>query len=124
VLAGLQFNMDEMMAAWAAARKGNGFRMKVYLPKSMKRNAYRLIQNGDTMHVTVLLCTCADGSHVDHTLVLPRVFFPHEMTAEAGHFNWAGIVLGIGSGTIWSGLVRGRDLVVSVSGGSGQAEIW
>jgi len=88
VLAGLQFNMDEIMAAWGMCGKGKGFRMTVFGPKD--KRAYRIVMNGDSMHVTVIICTCADGSIVTHTLILPRKFFPEDMVSQAKNYHWAG----------------------------------
>jgi len=84
----LQFNMDECMAQWKAPGRGKPFKVKVFAPRDIR--VFRIVDNSDSMHVTIMICTCADGTNLTHTLILPRKDFPADFEAFLNDFNWAG----------------------------------
>jgi len=62
-------------------------RLKVFCRSDKK--AIRIVQNGDSLHVTIMIITAADGGHLMHTLIIPRKEFPEEFATRAGEFHMA-----------------------------------
>lgn len=75
--------MDETMAEIASKS------VKVIVPRDMKNPASRT-PDARGMHITVILCIAADGTHVTPTLILPLKHFPEDCIALAHRYHWSG----------------------------------
>ena len=75
--------MDETMVETSAKA------VKVIVPNDFKYPAKKIPKERG-MHITVVLCVCADGTHVTPTFILPLNHFPQDCSSICHRFHWAG----------------------------------
>ena len=80
----LTFNVDETMLEFSPSKN-----LRVITPKSIEKPAL-VVQNALTMHITMVMAICADGTHLQPLCILPLKIFPSELESVAGSFSWAG----------------------------------
>lgn len=79
----LTFNMDETMLDSTSKK------IRVLIPSDSV--PVRISSNeSEGMHITLVFCIAADGSHVKPSLILPLKTFPISLADFADHFHWAG----------------------------------